>query len=175
MIGLSAYSLLPNIHQSPIERAYKVPTSLPFRVNPGSLSETPENISIVPDGLNQLKVNITVFTVSGELTTIQFKLFSEENHETCSVQNTGCLVSKSVTNDSITLPVKTSSRYYFLLDNTASPTPKNVSLSITLVATTTQTTSSRDGPVNLAGLGVGFVGFLVTVYGLARKTVIPWE
>lgn len=168
--------LVPNTHSMTIERSHGIPGPSILEVNPWSSSETPENISIFPGEPNQLRVNLTVVSESGALSEVHFKLFSIGNYQTClGSQNSGCLVNRNISNDSLTLPLTASSTYYFVLDNTGSPIPKKVSLLASVVSTSVQTSNLRDGSLNYTGLGLSIIGFLLAVYGLSKKTVIPWE
>jgi len=175
--GLMAYSLIPNFHTVPLRSAQMVvsPTRIP--VSAKFLSATPENVTIFPGKENDLLVNITVFTQSGEPPSIKFKLFAEGAFQSCivSAQQSACLVDQNVSNSTLQIPLNASTTYYFDLDNRDSSSPKQVLLSATLVATSVSTLVARDGGMNFAGLGMSLIGLVVTLYGVFAKTVIPWE
>src|SRR5881397_1083664 len=175
--GLLAYSMIPNLHMIPLQSAQMVvnPRSIP--VSSASLSETPENVSLFPGRENALLVNLTVSTQSGVLSSILFKFFPEGAFQSCmlNAEQRGCLVNQTVSNSSIRIPLNASTTYYFGFDNRGSNSSKQVLLSAILVSSSTSTLVARDGGLNFAGLGMGLIGLLVTLYGVFAKTVIPWE
>ncbi|OLD55285.1 hypothetical protein AUI46_05205 [archaeon 13_1_40CM_2_52_13] len=175
--GLLAYSMIPNFHTVPLQSAQMVvnPRSIP--VSSASLTETPENVTLVPGRENELLVNLTVSTQLGLLSSIQFKFFPEGAFQSCmlNAEQRGCLVNQTVSNSSIRIPLNASTTYYLGFDNRASSSSKQVLVSATLVASSVSTLVARDGGLNFAGLGMGLIGLLVTLYGVFAKTVIPWE
>jgi hypothetical protein len=176
VIGLLAYSMIPNFHTVPLESAQTVVSSKPILVG-STQSEIPENISVFPGKDNELLVNMTVSTQAGVPSSIQFKLFAENSLESCmfSAQPSGCLVNESVSNSSLRVPLNASTTYYFGFDNSGSSSSKQVLLSAALVANSFNTLVARDGGLNYAGLGVSLIGLLVVLYGAVARTVIPWE
>ena len=176
IVGVLAYSSIPNIHNIPVQASQTISSPQTIQLNPGYLAEKPENISVFPDKQNQLRVNITVTLESGELSSVQFKLFAD-NGQNCisNDQRGGCLVNQNVSNETLTIPLNASSTYYFVFDNTGSDTPKRVLFSSSLHGTSFKTIVSNDGSINFVGIGVGAAGLLVALYGVSRKTVIPWE
>src|SRR6266705_6212920 len=161
--GLLAYSMIPNLHMVQVKSAQMVviPTRIP--VSAKFLSATPENVTIFPGKENDLLVNITVFTQSGEPPSIKFKLFAEGAFQSCIVvaQQSACLVDQNVSNSTLRIPLNASTTYYFGLDNRDSNSPKQVLLSATLVASSVSTMVARDGGMNFDGLGMCLIGFLV--------------
>src|SRR5438105_15770783 len=81
--GLTAYSMIPNFHTVPLRSAQMVVNPKPIPVSSASLTETPENVSLFPGREHELRVNLTVSTQSGALSSIQFKLFPEETFQSC--------------------------------------------------------------------------------------------
>src|SRR6266566_1290150 len=177
IVGLLFYSMIPNLHMVQVKSAQMVVSPTPIPVSSKFLSATPENVTIFPGKENDLLVNITVFTQSGEPSSIKFKLFGEDSFQSCIVssQQSACLVDQNVSNSTLRIPLNASTTYYFGLDNRDSSSPKQVLLSATLVASSVSTMVARDGGMNFAGLGMSMIGLLVTLYGVFAKTVIPWE
>lgn len=177
IIGLLAYSMIPNLHTIPLQSARMVVSPKPIAVSSASLSETPENVTIFPGKENDLLVNLTVSTQSGSPSSIQFKLFPEGAFQGCmlSPQPSGCLVNQIVANSTLRIPLNASSTYYFGFDNSGSSNSKQVMLSAALIESSVNILVSRDGGLNFAGLGMSLIGLLVTLYGVFAKTVIPWE
>jgi hypothetical protein len=177
IIGLLAYSMIPNFHTIPVESAQMVVSPKLIPVSSTSLSETPENVTIFPGRENDLLVNMTVSTQTGAPSSIQFKLFLERDLQSCmlNAQQTGCLVNETVSNSSLKIPLNVSTTYYFGFDNRGSSSSKQVLLSATLIANSVNTLVARDGGWNFAGLGMSLIGLLVVFYGVFAKTVIPWE
>jgi hypothetical protein len=177
VIGLLAYSMIPNFHAVPIQSARVLVNPKPINVSSASLSETPQNITLFPGRANDLLVNLTASTQAGAPSSIQFKLFPEGAFQSCmlSSQPRGCLVNQTVSNSTLRIPVNASTIYYFGFDNSGSDSSKQVLLSATLIGSSVNTLVARDGGLNFAGLGMSLIGLLVTLYGVFAKTVIPWE
>jgi len=175
--GLLAYSMIPNFHTVPLQSAQIVVNPKPIPVSSASLTETPENVTLVPGRENELLVNLTVSTQSGVPSSIQFKFFPEGTFQSCmlNAEQRGCLVNQTVSNSSIRIPLNVSTTYYFGFDNRGSSNSKQVVVSATLVASSVNTLVARDGGLNFAGLGISLIGLMVTLYGFFAKTVIPWE
>ena len=172
-----AYSVIPNVHTIPVQSS--VPIAGPARVvvNPGFESETHQNVSIMSGQTNMLIIDLTVTTGSGNLSSIQFKLFTEPELGNCMQVSspTGCIVNRSVSNQTISVPLNASSTYFFGFTNNDSDSSKTVVLSSSLLATSVNRVVARDGTLNYAGLALAGLGLMVSLYGLAAKTVIPWE
>jgi hypothetical protein len=177
IIGLVAYSMIPNFHTVPIQSAQMIVNPRPIAISSASLSETPQNVTLFPGKENDLLVNLTVSTQSGGPSSVQFKLFPEGAFQSCMLasQPRGCLVNQAVSNATLRIPLNASTTYYFGFDNSGSSSPKQVMLSASLVGTSVSTMVARDGGFNFAGLGMSLLGLLVALYGFFAKTVIPWE
>lgn len=142
-----------------------------------------ENVTIFPGKENEQRVNVTLrvdITVSlqkGGLSTIQFKFYTKDKAQYCVFADppSGCLINKTVSNETFVFPVNRSNSYGLAFDNTGSANPKNVTFSLFLFGNSVQTIVSKDGSFNFVGLGLGLGGFLVALYGVSRKTMIPWE
>jgi hypothetical protein len=177
VIGLLAYSMIPNIHIIPVQSSLKLAGPTPIVVSPNVQSETPQNVTILPGKNNQILVNLTVSTSAGNLSSIQFKFFTEPEFGNCMRETnpTGCLVDENVSNQTIAIPLNASTTYYFGFENKDPSNTKTVLLSASLFATSVNRVVARDGELNFAALILGGFGLLVVVYGVAAKTVIPWE
>ena len=177
VVGLLAYSMIPNFHMVPLQSSQSIVNPKQISVSSASLSETPENVTLFPGKKNDLLVNLTVSIESGAVSSIQFKLFPEGAFQSCmlSSQQRGCLVNQTVSNSTLRIPLNVSTTYYFGFDNSGSSSPKQVLLSATLIGSSVNTLVARDGGLNFAGLGMSLIGLLVTLYGVFAKTVIPWE
>ena len=177
VIGLLAYSMIPNFHTVPLQSTQTVVNPQPVSVSSASLSEIPKNVTLFLGRHNDLLVNLTVSTQSGVPSSIQFKLFPEGAFQSCmlSSQTRGCLVNQTVSNSTIRIPLNASTTYYFGFDNSGSNNSKQVLLSASLIGSSVNTLVARDGGLNFAGLGLSLIGLLVTLYGAFAKTVIPWE
>jgi hypothetical protein len=177
IIGLLAYTMIPNLHTIPLQSAQIVVSPKSIAVSSASLSETPENVTLFSGKENDLLVNLTVSTQPGTLSSIQFKLFPEGALQSCmfSSRQRGCLVNQTVSNSTLRIPLNASTTYYFGFDNSGSSNSKQVLLSATLMGSSVNTLVARDGGLNFAGLGMSLIGLLVTLYGVFAKTVIPWE
>ncbi|GEM_PF-3125254 len=175
--GILAYSTIPNIHTIPVQSYLAIAGPEPIVVNPNSQSETPQNVTVLSGKDNEMILNLTVSTGSGSPSSIQFKLFTEPELGNCMRETnpTGCIVDASVSNETISIPVNASTTYYFGFDNKDSSSPKTVLLSASLLATSVDKVVTRDGELNFAALAVGGFGLIVALYGVAAKTVIPWE
>lgn len=177
IIGLLAYSMIPNFHPVPLQSAQMIVNPKQVAVSSDSLSETPQNVTLFPGKENDLLVNLTVLTQSGAASSVLFKLFPESRFQSCmlSSQPRGCLVNRTVSNATLRIPLNASTTYYFGFDNSGSSNPKQVMLSANLVGSSVNTMVARDGGLNFAGLGVSLLGLLVALYGVFAKTVVPWE
>lgn len=176
-VGLLAYSMIPNTHSLPTQSSLILSGPTRILVNPNFQSETQQNITIFSGKENQMLVNITVSNSAGNLSSIQFKLFPASELGNCmrEIGPTGCIIDESVSNQTLSVPVNASSTYYFGFDNRDSSSSRSVLLSSSLRATSVITTVARDGNLNYAGLALSGFGLLVALYGVAAKTVIPWE
>ena len=177
VIGLLAYAMIPNVHTIPVQSRSSLARPPPIIVNPNFQAETQQNITLIPAKSNAMLVNLTVSTESGGPSSIQFKLFTESQLQNCTRETapTGCLVDLSVSNQTVIVPLNATSTYFFYFDNRGSSSSKVVLLSASLVASSVNTVVARDGQLNFAGLAMGVFGLVVAVYGVAARTVIPWE
>jgi hypothetical protein len=177
MIGLLAYSIIPNVHMVPVQSNIAIAGPEPIVVNPDSQSKTPQNVTVLPGKNNEMILNLTVSTGSGIPSSIQFKLFTEPELGNCMRETspTGCIVDASVSNQTIAIPLNASTTYWFGFDNKGSSIQKTVVLSASLLTTWVNRVVTRDGELNFAALALGGFGLIVALYGVAAKTVIPWE
>ena len=183
VIGLFAYATIPNLHQVATYTRQKVTGPVDIPVGPGSESETPENVTLAAGRVNELVVDLTVSLQTGGLSSIQFKVFAAPQLGSCMQQTNpdGCLVDTTVSNQTVRVqlnPSTTNSNsptvYYFGFAN-KDPTSKTISVSASLSASRVDTVAGRDGSLNFAALGLSVLGLLVAVYGVAARTIIPWE
>jgi hypothetical protein len=177
IIGLLAYSIIPNVRTIPVQSSLPLAGPIPIVVNPNSQSETPQNVTIFSGKNNEMVVNLTVATGSGNLSSIEFKLFTEPELGSCmrELDANGCIVDENVSNQTITIPLNVSTTYYFGFDNKDSNSSKTVLVSASLLTTSVTREVTRDGDLNFAALALGAFGLIVALYGVAAKTVIPWE
>src|SRR5260370_9737576 len=77
ILGLLAYSMIPNFHNVPLESAQTVVNLKSIPVSSASLSETPQNVTLFPGKENNLLVNMTVSTQTEAPSSLQFKRFAE--------------------------------------------------------------------------------------------------
>ncbi len=172
VVGLVSYSSIPNIHRTPVLTTQSIMAEN-LSIIAGSFVTVPRNITISQGKQNDLRINITVTAQSGELATLRFQVFPRNNSMSCSTtQPTSFLVSQNV---SLLVPMNSTGTYCFIFDNLDFPTSKTASVSAFLDTRSEQVLVAKDGAANTAGLGLGAFGFLVLLYGVTRKTVIPWE
>lgn len=177
LCGILSYSFTSNIHSATLERTDTLPLNSVLAVNSQSISVTPENVS-VDQSINStlLNLNLTVVKESGELSSVIFKLAIHDNYQNCLNNQVGtCLVHREITNDTLRVPLHISSVYYFILDNTGSDQAKKVSVLASTVSVSITNTTSKDGIFNFSGLGLGILGAFISIIGIAKKTIIPWE
>ncbi len=143
---------------------------------PKSSVTVTRNVTISPGVRTSLIVNLTVTRQTGEPDRLRFQLFSGNSSVSCqNTQQESFLLNQEVANESLTVPMTTSGTLCFVFNNLDSGTGKLVNVFGTLDMRSEKVVVARDGGANLAGLGLGAVGFLVVAYGFARKTIIPWE
>jgi hypothetical protein len=169
--------MIPNIHTVPVQSSLPLTGPKPIVVNPNSADLQTQNVTILPGKNNEMLVNLTVSSGPGNLSSIQFKLFTEPELGSCMRETnpTGCIVDENVSNQTIEIPLNASTTYYFGFDNKDPSNTKTVLLSASLFASSVNRVVARDGELNFAALVLGGFGLLVAVYGVAAKTVIPWE
>ena len=175
--GLLAYSVIPNVHTIPVQSSLLLASPLPIVVRPGFQAETQQNITILPDRSSEMIINVTASLDSGSPSSINFKLFTGSQMSSCTndTNPSGCLVNEIVSNETIRVPLNASTTYYFVFDNKDSSSSRIVLFSASLLTSSVKTLVARDGELNFVALGFGGVGLLVVLYGVAAKTVIPWE
>ena len=169
--------MIPNVHTTPVESRSSLAQPPPIIINPNFQAETQQNVTVVPAKTNKMLVNLTVSTETGGPSSIQFKLFTASQLQNCTRQTnpTGCLVDQNVSNQTLAVPLNATSTYYFYFDNRDSSSSIVVLLSTSLVTSSVNTFVARDGQLNFAALALGAIGLIVAVYGVAARTVIPWE
>jgi hypothetical protein len=169
--------MIPNVHTVPVQSSLALTGPERIVVNPNFQSETQQNVTLVLGKDNSIVVNVTVSTESGALSLIRFKLFTQAEFGTCmrEASPSGCLVDEDVSNQTIRVPLNASTTYYFSFENRDASTSKTVLLSTSLVTSSVNSFVTRDGESNFVALGLGVIGLFVAVYGVAAKTVIPWE
>jgi len=172
VVGLAAYSSIPNVHRTPVLTTQSIMAEN-LSIIAGSSVTVPRNITILQGKQNELRVNITVTAQSGEPATLRFHIFLRNNSTSCSTtQPKSFLVSQ---NASLLVPMNSTGTYCFIFDNLDYPASKAASVSAFLDTRSEQVLVAKDGGANTAGLGLGAFGVLVLLYGATRKTVIPWE
>ena len=144
---------------------------------PGAgIVEITYNLSLVPERQNELVANITVTSDSGQATPLLFEIFQRNQTQSClNTLPKSYLASQEISNESLRIPISRSGSYCFVFDNEASQAYKSVLLATSVSSTFDEVRVSNDGEVNIAGLGVGALGFLLALTGFFKKTVIPWE
>src|SRR5260370_7368941 len=154
ILGLLAYSMIPNSHNAPLESPQMVVNLQPIPVSSASLSETPENVTLFPGKENNLLVNMTVSTQTGAPSSIQFKLFGEGAFQSCmlSSEQRACLVNQRVSNSTIRVPLNASTTYYFGFDNRGSGSSKHVLFSPPLFTISVHTLFPRHAGLTLTDL-----------------------
>ncbi len=176
MVGLLAYSTVPNIHRTAVLETRTI-------LGPENITIQHGAIVVIRDislqgRLNELETNLTVIAQRGDLSPLRLQLFLENSSATCAYSPPKAfLVNQDITNQSLTVPIQTPGSYCFVFDNEESQLAmaKSVIAIATLHSSSEKTTTANDGGVNMAGVGLGAFGFLVLLYGASRKTIIPWE
>ncbi|HEY4822846.1 MAG TPA: hypothetical protein VIH83_04075, partial [Candidatus Bathyarchaeia archaeon] len=101
VVGLAAYSSIPNVHRTPVLTTQSIMAEN-LSIIAGSSVTVPKNITIPQGKQNELRVNITVTAQSGELATLKFQVFPRNNSMSCSTtQPTSFLVSQEVSNETL--------------------------------------------------------------------------
>lgn len=175
--GLIAYSAIPNVQRSPIVTTQDV-MSEHFSILANS-SVTLSRYVAAAGEQNKVIMNITVTGQQGEFEKIGLMIFLRNDSFLCeTTRPQSYLVNQNVSNETLIVPVENAGTYCFVFVNNPNEqyvSSKAASVSAVLEKRSEQVSVSRNGSANMAGLGVGAFGFLVFVYGVARKTVIPWE
>lgn len=175
--GLVAYATIPNVHTVPVQSNTNIVQDKDIHVSSYSSSQTPENVTVATGKTNQLEVNLTVSLDTGSLSSTQFKLFTNDKFQDCMLdsQPSACLYDRPVSNSTLVIPLNASTVYYFGFDNSSSNSSKHVVLSASLHTTSMRSYIARDGGWNAGSLGLSAIGLIVMLYGVASRTVIPWE
>jgi len=78
-------------------------------------------------------------------------------------------------NSSLLAPLHSPGPYCFVFDNEGSTEAKTIMVTTSTISSFEQVQNTNDGVLNIVGLVMSALGFLVLVAGFMRKTVIPWE
>ncbi len=175
IIGLVAFTSIPNLHRTTIYQAQPLPDQSPMTIPGNGATQIAENLTLFQEGQNLLQINITVKTNLGQSSTILLKIFPENDTSSCLNSQRPFLLNQEVSNQTLQAPIKNSGRYCFDFENLASQDPKTVSMTASIIANSIQEHAANDGAMNMAGLGIGAIGFLMALVGVLKKTVIPWE
>jgi len=173
--GLIAYSAIPNVQRSPVlTRQNIMGENLSIPANRSYVIS--ENVLVTSSDQSKMILNLTVMGQPGELGEIGLMVFPRNDSLSCvTTRPQDFLVNQKVSNATLVVPVENAGAYCFIFDNESYVSDKTAYVSVILEKRSEQVSVSRNGSVNMAGLGVGAFGFLVFIYGVARKTVIPWE
>jgi hypothetical protein len=177
-IGSAIYLSIPNLHNTQTTLATDLAGPKQEVVPAGAVLWRPLNVTVDARGNPRLEVNVTVKPMSGEvLSQLDVRISNDANKNSCVIAQppSNCMYEKTVSNSSIELPLNASGSYYFVLDNTPSSQEKLVSYAIGIKSEQAGAFATRDGFANWLGLSLGAVGSLTVIYGLSRKTIIPWE
>jgi hypothetical protein len=177
VVGLVAYATVPAVHTTPVVNEQNVWVQDMFPVQAGSLVEQPKSINVSSGMNNELRLNVTVSKPGAGPSSIHFELLAMNNSQSCSPSPhpPTILVDQTISNKSFNIPLNVTGTYCFVFDNQGPQPLKNINISARAVGTTQNVTIARDGTANTAGLGLGALGLVVTLYGYSRKTIIPWE
>ena len=176
LVGLVAYSSIPNVQRTPVLTTQSILGPDAVHVMGGRSEVIAKNITVFQGKQNDLKVNVTVTTESGELGSLRFLVFPRNNSFSCTTSRPVIfLLDRAVSNETLLAPVNTTGAYCFVFDNEDYPTSKVASVIASLDTRSEKVSVTKDGGANMAGLGLGALGFLLALYGVTRKAVIPWE
>ncbi len=174
--GLIAYTMIPNVHTTPILQTLPLPSSDPYQIPAGSVLEVPQNLSVVNTRQNTLLMNMTITSASGQPALLLFQIFQKNETLSCSNNaNRSFIFNQGVTNGSFRAVIPSSGQYCFVFDNESSLGAKTITLATAISSRFEQVQVANDGEMNLVGLVAGALGFLIMAAGLMKKTVIPWE
>ena len=173
--GLIGYSAIPHVQRSPIVTSQSVVSEY-LKIPANGSVEMSRYVAAVDGEQNKMIMNVTVTGQPGEFEKIGLLIFLENESFSCfSTLPQNFVVNQNVSNGSLTFSVENAGTYCFIFVNNPNEQLVSASVSAVLERRSEQVSVSRNGSANMAGLGVGAFGFLVLVYGVARKTVIPWE
>ncbi len=176
LVGLVTYTSIPSIHRTTVLTSETVIVPESILVQSQGSAEILRNVTVPQGNQTQLKVNITITVQNGVVSSLRFQIFPKNETRACSnTQPVSFLVNQDVSNQSLSPSVKASGSYCFVFNNENSQVGKTVSIAASLLTASEEIRVSKDGTVNVAGLGLGAFGFLVVLYGVSRKTIIPWE
>jgi len=177
-IGSAIYLSIPNIHNTQTTSERNLAGPKQEVVPAGVVLWRPLNVTVDGKENPRLEVNVTVRPTSGEvLSQLDIRISNDANKNSCVIAEppSNCMYQKTVSNSSIELPLNASGSYYFVLDNTPFSQEKMVSYAIGIKTDQTGAYATHDGLSNWLGISLGAVGSLAVIYGLSRKTIIPWE
>ncbi len=177
LLGVTAYYSIPNSHDTPLVSLRNFAGPDQKNVGMGGIFREPVNITVTSGENSTLVVNMTVTGSSGSASSLDFRISSENNLNGCENGEppSGCIYQGTVSNASIRVPITMSGRYYLIFDNTVGTEDKIATFNVYVRQDSVLEVVTRDGMGNWFGLGLGALGALATLYGLSRKTVIPWE
>ncbi len=175
VIGLLAYSSIPNIHKTSIFQSQPLPAQAPVIVPGNGATQIAKNLTIFQGRQNQLQINVTVTSSPAQASTVVLKIFQGNDTKSCLDPQKSYLVNQDVSNQTLSPSVNNSGLYCFDFENLASKNPRTVTIAASINTNFVQVQVANDGEMNIAGLGLGAFGFLVALFGISRKTVIPWE
>jgi len=176
--GLIAYSAIPHIQRNPVVTSQNIMSEY-LQIPANSSVTMSRYVAAIAGEQNKMMMNVTVTGQPGEFEKIGLQIFLQNDSFSCfSTLPQNFIVNQNVSNGTLIVPIENAGTYCFIFVN--SPNEQNVSakaasISAVLERRSEQVLVSRNGSANMAGLGIGAFGFLVFVYGVARKTVIPWE
>ncbi len=174
ILGLTAYYGIPNPHDAQTVSTRNLAAPPQLTLAAGLTSRKAINVSVVPEANSTLVINMTITNEAGGLSQLDFRI-SPVNNSDCDYRHLGCIYQGSISNSTIQVPLKSSGSYYLIFDNAAGTESKVVLYTIYVRQNSIVETISHDGMGNWFGLGLGAIGALATLYGLSRKTIVPWE
>ena len=173
--GVLSYSAIPTINRTQTMTSQNIMRET-LSVTGGESRLVSKNINTTSAQSANLSFNVTVTNTSGAPSLVEVQVFTRNSTSSCIGSNPSTyLIRKVVSNESWRVPIPRTGAYCFVFNNESSTYDKFVSAYARLELWSEHVTVSRGGSANMAGLGVGAFGFLVLMYGVTRKTVIPWE
>lgn len=178
--GLATYYGVPSIQtrQTIVSRRLAGPEQI--TVQGGWTTQRLLNVTSPagPTDHSRVQLNITVRPMSGDgFTQLELRLANASDPGAClfAASSSSCAYDKIVSNSSIEVALTGSRSFYIVFDNTAWAEPKVVSYSVALRQEEMVQSVTHDNLADWFGLGLGSVGSLIVLFGLTRKTVIPWD
>ena len=173
--GVLSYSAIPTIHRTQTITTQDI-IQENLSVTGGESRIASKNINITAAQTANLRFDVTVTNTSGSPSLLEVRVFLRNSTDSCIGSDPSAyLIRKVVSSESLSVSIPKTGAYCFIFYNESSTSDKLVSAYARLELWSERVTISRNGSANMAGLGVGAFGFLVLVYGVTRKTVIPWE